>query len=117
MGTYAAQCMTDSDTDAGMMFELFTHVTHLLNQKVILLGRYDLEANPDKDQVVYKRPIEIEGERCFGKIVLEGGKLQGAVLVGRTELEGTMEDLILDGLDVSHYGAALLDPAIDHVFD
>ena len=43
----------------------------------------------------------------------------GAVLIGETELEETFENLILDGLDLSRYGPALLDPdvEIDHMFD
>lgn len=43
----------------------------------------------------------------------------GAVLIGETELEETFENLILDGLDLSMYGPALLDPhmELDHIFD
>ena len=43
----------------------------------------------------------------------------GAVLIGETELEETFENLILDSLDLSSYGPALLDPnvEIDHMFD
>ena len=37
----------------------------------------------------------------------------GAVLIGDTSLEETMENLILDGLDLSRFGAELLDPEID----
>ena len=35
------------------------------------------------------------------------------------DLEETMENLVMDGLDVSQYGPALLDPDVelDHVFD
>lgn len=43
----------------------------------------------------------------------------GAVLIGDTELEEAFENLILDGLDLSSYGPALLDPdmEIGHIFD
>ena len=44
------------------------------------------------------------------RVLLLRGRLQGAVLIGPTELEETFENLILDGLDLSRYGAALLDP-------
>lgn len=37
----------------------------------------------------------------------------GAVLIGDTSLEETMENLILDGLDLSRFGAEILDPEID----
>lgn len=45
--------------------------------------------------------------------------LQGAVLIGETELEETFENLILDGIDLSRYGGDFMDPEIDlqEVFD
>ncbi len=39
--------------------------------------------------------------------------MQGAVLIGETDLEETFENLILNQMDLSHYGADLLDPNID----
>jgi len=33
--------------------------------------------------------------------------------VGETGLEETFENLILDGLDLTHLGASLLDPGVD----
>lgn len=39
--------------------------------------------------------------------------LQGAVLVGETELEETFEHLILDGLDLTRYGPDLLAPDVE----
>lgn len=42
---------------------------------------------------------------CFG--------MQGAVLIGETELEETFEHLILDGLDLSRYGPDLLAPDVE----
>ena len=55
----------------------------------------------------------------FVRILLHRGRMVGAVLIGETELEETFENLILDGLDLSSYGPALLDPdvEIDHMFD
>ena len=55
----------------------------------------------------------------FVRVVLLRGRLQGAVLIGPTDLEETFENLILDGLDLSRYGPALLDPEaeLDHMFD
>lgn len=46
-------------------------------------------------------------------------KLQGAVLIGDTDLEETFENLILAQLDLSTYGPDLLDPdaELDHIFD
>jgi pyridine nucleotide-disulfide oxidoreductase domain-containing protein 1 len=57
--------------------------------------------------------------RSFVRVLLLRGRLQGAVLIGETDLEETFENLILDGLDLSSYGPALLDPDVelDHMFD
>ena len=117
MGIYAAQCMAGLAQEPGMQFELFTHVTRLLRKKVILLGKYNLEANSNEEIVSYKRTLQVDGQLCYAKVVLQGGRVQGATLIGNTELEETMENLILDKLDVSQFGEHILDPDIDHVFD
>ena len=39
--------------------------------------------------------------------------MQGALLIGDTDLEETFENLILNQLDLSAYGEDLLDPNID----
>ena len=47
------------------------------------------------------------------KVVLSGGRMQGAILIGETDLEETFENLILNQMDLSVYGEDLLDPNID----
>jgi len=47
------------------------------------------------------------------KVVLQEGRVQGAILIGETDLEETFENLILNQLDVSRYGENLLNPSID----
>jgi pyridine nucleotide-disulfide oxidoreductase domain-containing protein 1 len=123
MGMWVAHCMAGVGETTGLdiAFEVFTHVTRFLGRKVIFLGLYNgqkLEAEPEEDMISYSRITE-GPERTFVRILLLRGRIQGAVLIGDTDLEETMENLILDGLDVSQYGAALLDPAVDldHVFD
>lgn len=44
---------------------------------------------------------------------MEDGRLQGAVLIGETDLEETFENLILDQMDLSQFGADLLHPSVD----
>lgn len=46
-------------------------------------------------------------------MIVRGGRVHGAVLVGETGMEETLENLILNQLDVSSFGENLLDPAID----
>lgn len=41
------------------------------------------------------------------------GKMQGAILIGETDLEETFENLILNQMDLSSYGEDLLDPSVD----
>ena len=47
------------------------------------------------------------------KLVVQNGKVHGAVLIGDTEMEETVENLILNQLDISRYGENLLNPDID----
>ena len=44
---------------------------------------------------------------------MKEGMMQGALLIGDTDLEETFENLILNQLDLSAYGEDLLDPNID----
>lgn len=49
----------------------------------------------------------------YVKVVIFGGKVVGALLMGDTGLEEVFENLILNRLDVSHLGVDLLDPTLD----
>lgn len=47
------------------------------------------------------------------QVVLSGGRMVGAVLIGETDLEETFENLILNQMDLTPYGEELLNPNID----
>lgn len=47
------------------------------------------------------------------QVVLSGGRMVGAVLIGETDLEETFENLILNQMDLTPYGEDLLNPNID----
>lgn len=47
------------------------------------------------------------------QVVLSGGRMVGAVLIGETDLEETFENLILNQMDLAPYGEDLLNPNID----
>lgn len=116
-GTYTARVMVgEADELAlGFNFELFTHTTSFFGQKVILLGLYNgqkLEKEPEADVVMYTRS-EYQPAPVFIRVLLLRGKMMGAVLIGDTGLEETFENLILDGVDLSRYGAEILDPDVD----
>lgn len=44
---------------------------------------------------------------------MRDGRMQGALLIGETDLEETFENLILSQIDLSQFGEHLLDPNID----
>lgn len=45
--------------------------------------------------------------------MVSGGRVQGALLIGETDLEETFENLILNQIDVSMFGENLINPDID----
>ena len=49
----------------------------------------------------------------YVKIVVHQGRVQGALLIGETDLEETFENLILNQIDVSPFGENLINPDID----
>lgn len=69
------------------------------------------------DGAAASAPVEILTRVTPGheyvKLVVVGGRVKGAMLIGETDLEETFENLILNQLDVSQYGEALLDPDVD----
>ena len=44
---------------------------------------------------------------------MQRGRMQGAILIGDTDLEETFENLILNQMDLTDFGVDLLDPNID----
>uniref|UniRef100_F7FR11 Pyridine nucleotide-disulphide oxidoreductase domain 1 n=2 Tax=Ornithorhynchus anatinus TaxID=9258 RepID=F7FR11_ORNAN len=113
MGSYAARCMAaDScgqaiDTDFG--FELFAHVTKFFNSKVVLLGKYNAQGLGADHELMLRCTRGHE----YVKVVMQRGRMVGALLIGETDLEETFENLILNQMDLSAYGEDLLDPNID----
>ncbi|XP_075066904.1 pyridine nucleotide-disulfide oxidoreductase domain-containing protein 1 isoform X2 [Mixophyes fleayi] len=113
MGWFAARCMAadhlGESIDLDFCFELFAHVTKFFNYKVVLLGKYNAQGlGTDHDLIL----------RCtkgheYVKVVMQNGRMVGAVLIGETDLEETFENLILNQMDLSAYGEDLLDPNID----
>ncbi|XP_028391789.1 pyridine nucleotide-disulfide oxidoreductase domain-containing protein 1-like [Dendronephthya gigantea] len=113
MGAYAAKCMTsDMDGSENFMdfcFEMFAHVTSFFGYKVILLGKYNGQGLGSDYEVLLRCTMGQE----YVKVVLHHGKIHGALLIGETDLEETLENLILNQMDVSMFGENLLDPNID----
>lgn len=49
----------------------------------------------------------------YVKLTVYYGRVVGALLIGDTDLEEVLENLIMNGLDISHLGVKILDPDID----
>ncbi|EFA04075.1 pyridine nucleotide-disulfide oxidoreductase domain-containing protein 1 [Tribolium castaneum] len=113
MGCYAAKCMSAHSNNESLLqdfcFEMFAHSTKLFGYKVILLGLY----NGQKLGRNYEILLRMTKEKEYIKFVLEDNKLQGAVLIGDTDLEEMCENLILNQLDLAPYGDDILNPNID----
>ncbi|XP_067001513.2 pyridine nucleotide-disulfide oxidoreductase domain-containing protein 1 [Anabrus simplex] len=113
MGMYAAKTMVGSykneEVYQDFCFELFSHVTNFFGFKVVLLGLF----NGQKLNGEYEILLRVSRGMEYVKLVMRDGKLEGAVLIGETDLEEMCENLILDQLDLSIYGEDLLNPEID----
>ena len=113
MGRYAAKSMVSNLRNEEFLqdfcFELFTHVTKFFSYKVVLLGLYNGQTLGKNYEVL----LRITKDQEYVKIILQDGKMQGAVLIGETDLEEMCENLILNQLDLSMYGEDLLNPDID----
>ncbi|GJQ84691.1 hypothetical protein Trydic_g12710 [Trypoxylus dichotomus] len=113
MGCYVAKCMSGALNKEEILqdfcFEIFTHTTRLFGYKVILLGLYNGQKLGNDYEILFRMTKDHE----YVKLILQNGKLQGAVLIGDTDLEEMCENLILNQLDLSSYKEDLLDPNID----
>lgn len=113
MGNYAAKCMAadalGDSVDMDFSFELFAHVTKFFNYKVVLLGKYNAQGLGLDHELMLRCT---KGQE-YVKVVMQNGRMMGAILIGETDLEETFENLILNQMNLSAYGEDLLDPNID----
>ncbi|XP_049639774.1 pyridine nucleotide-disulfide oxidoreductase domain-containing protein 1 [Suncus etruscus] len=113
MGWYAAKCLgadiSGHVIEMDFSFELFAHVTKFFNYKVVLLGKYNAQGLGSDHELMLRCT---KGQEYI-KVVMQNGRMMGAVLIGETDLEETFENLILNQMNLSSYGEDLLDPNID----
>lgn len=113
MGAYAAKSMSGAFAGEQVIqdfcFEIFAHSTKLFGYKVILLGLFNGQKLGSDYEILLRTTKGVE----YVKFVLQNNKLQGAVLLGETDLEEMCENLILNQLDLSPYGDDILNPDID----
>ncbi|KAL5010043.1 hypothetical protein ScPMuIL_012348 [Solemya velum] len=113
MGGYAAKCMhaaiKQEPISQDFCFELFAHATRFFDYKVILLGRFNAQGLGED----YELLLRVTKGEEYVKVVLKDGRMQGAVLIGETDLEETFENLILNQLDLTPFKDHMLEPGID----
>lgn len=113
MGTYAAKAMVMNIQGEELLqdfcFELFAHVTKFFAFKVILLGLFNGQGLNNNYEIL----LRVTKGNEYVKIILKDGRMQGAVLIGETDLEEMCENLILNQLDLTPFGEELLNPDID----
>lgn len=101
--------ITNQEVLQDFCFELFTHCTTLYGYRVILLGKYNGQGLGNDYEILLRTTPRHE----YIKFVLQNGRLQGAILIGETDLEEMCENLILDQIDLSPFGDDILNPDID----
>ncbi|KAG7301681.1 hypothetical protein JYU34_014656 [Plutella xylostella] len=113
MAGMAAKAMharvTDTEVLQDFCFELFTHCTTLFGYRVVLLGKYNGQGLGTDYEILLRTTPGME----YIKFVLQNGRLQGAILIGETDLEEMCENLILDQIDLTPFGDDILNPDID----
>lgn len=113
MAAMAAKSMhartTNQEVLQDFCFELFTHCTTLFGYRVVLLGKYNGQGLGTDYEILLRTTPNLE----YVKFVLQNGRLQGAILIGETDLEEMCENLILDQIDLSPFGDDILNPDID----
>ncbi|RCN49347.1 hypothetical protein ANCCAN_04598 [Ancylostoma caninum] len=110
MGDYCARSMmANGDLDIDFCFELFTHTTTFFGYKVVFLGDFKGEHQPAGWYTIER----IIKDDQFVQCIIFNHRVVGAILVGETDLEETIENLILNKTDMERIEDSFLDPEID----
>ncbi|VDL73290.1 unnamed protein product [Nippostrongylus brasiliensis] len=113
MGDFSARSMmANGEIETDFCFELFTHTTTFFGYKVVFLGDFKAERQPEGWYTIESFVRVIENDH-FVQCVMYNHRVVGAILVGETNLEETMENLILNKTDLERIEENFLDPQID----
>lgn len=117
MGYYAGKCIVEhlNGRDPGIYFnfDCFTHCTTFFGYRLILLGRYNAQNMNADDAADCEIIARVNPMKDYVKLVIKNSKIIGAVLVGESGLEETIENLIRDQIDISAYKDHILDGTVD----
>uniref|UniRef100_A0A914I2D3 Pyridine nucleotide-disulfide oxidoreductase domain-containing protein 1 n=1 Tax=Globodera rostochiensis TaxID=31243 RepID=A0A914I2D3_GLORO len=109
MGLFCARCMLVENVLLDIAFELFSHVTSFFGYKIVLLGDFA----GDRLTKPFENNYRITEGHEYVKVLTKDHHVHGAVLIGETDLEEAIENLILNQTDISQIEQQLLDPDID----
>ena len=118
MGAWAAVCMEKDQPFLDFTFNTFAHMTNHFGWKITYLGLY---TETNGVQFSYRVTKGLE----YIKLVIRNNELDkqsyiiGAVLIGETDLEEVVENLIQNQLNIYSLKDDILNPDIDldHYFD
>eukprot|EP01083_Nonionella_stella_P222031 792664_1 len=117
MGWIAAQAMAcetleekENNIHLQFNFELFAHITKFFGRKCVFFGKYNAKKN---EKLGIKILMRVKPDEEFVKLIVQNGRVIGAVLIGDTDLEETFENLILNKTDISYYGDDFLKFNVD----
>lgn len=117
MGYYCGKCvnahLANENPSIYANFECFTHVTSFFDHELVLLGRYTDQYLVGLDVQKLEILARISRGKEYIKLVLYENRVIGAIIIGETGLEETIENLIHDQIDVSDFKDQLLDNTID----
>ena len=117
MGFYAGRCMlchlNNSSPSLYFNFDVFSHCTTFLGHKLILLGKFNGQDLSDEEAKCCEVLARVIKGKEYVKLLLKDNRIIGAVLIGETGLEETIENLIYDQIDVSDQKSRLLDGSVD----
>jgi NAD(P)H-nitrite reductase large subunit len=115
MGQYCARCITahlaKADPTIYFNFDCFTHSTKFFGVKVLLLGHYNLQSEDERRNIEVL--VRIRENQDYTKLVIKEDRVIGAILVGETGLDETIENLIHDQIEIGSIKHQILDDTVD----
>ncbi|CAJ0605357.1 unnamed protein product [Cylicocyclus nassatus] len=110
MGDFCARSMlANGAVEVDFSFELFTHTTTFFGYKIVFLGDFKGERQPQGWYTIER----VVGDDQFVQCIMFEHRVVGAILVGETDLEETIENLILNKINLEGIEEDFLDPNID----
>ena len=89
---HCQQHMAGEESELDFCFEMFAHTTKFLGHKVVSVGQYNGQKLDKQYEVLLRVTLGLE----YVKTVMKDRKMQGALLMGETDLEETFGNLILN---------------------